>query len=291
MEQRVDRGTETGRDHFGEFVLHRTWELQVIRTTADIPDGPFPPLGRQDHLAGGEEHEFGNLPHGALGALIEDTDRFQLVAQKIHSERMRRRWRVEIDHVSADAELPLPFHKRHAAVPPLGQLSHKLVPFPDIADRDPFRIAFENPPRHHPLHQCADGKDGHGRMTVDQPVESLESIQFRLPLECKQIRCQEVPRGQQESLLFTEEEGQIPDKDARLLLRRRDHDDRTAQPSKKKSYQERAGRPLQAADSNALFVPLQPLQQPPHCGVFRNFPGVNDFSHKRHRKKITPSKG
>ena len=97
MEQGVHRGAEAGRDHLGEFVLYGPREFQIIRTAADVPNGPFPPFGREDHLPGGEKHEFSKFLDGTLGGLIERADRFQLIAEELQAERVRGRRRIEID--------------------------------------------------------------------------------------------------------------------------------------------------------------------------------------------------
>jgi hypothetical protein len=285
MEQGVYRGTEAGRDHLGEFVLDCPREFQFIGPAADVPNGPLPPFGGDDHLPGREKHEFGKFLDGTLGGLVEGADRFQLIAEELQAKRMRGGRRVEIDHVPPDAELPLPFHERDAAVAPFGQLPDQFVPLPDIADGDPFHIAFEDLPRNHLLHQGAGGNHQHGRSSVCHAVEDLQAGEFRLPLECKHIRRQKIPGGHQKWLILPEEEGEIPDTGLGLLFRRRNHDERTAQLPEEQGQQKSPGRPVQAADGDPLLPATQPLQQLPQRGVARILSVFDDLSHSRPRKK------
>ena len=89
VKEGIDRGAEAGGDHLGQFLLRSPRELQFVGAAADVADGELPALGGEDHLAGRKEREFGQLLDGALRGLIEFTDRFELVAEELQTERPR----------------------------------------------------------------------------------------------------------------------------------------------------------------------------------------------------------
>ncbi len=285
MEQGIHRGANAGCDHLGEFVLHSPGEFQLIGPAADVVNGPLPSCGREDHLPGGEEHEFGELLNGTLRGLVEDADRFQFVAEELQAKRVRGRRGVEIDHVPPDAELPPPLHERDAAVTPFGQLPDQFVPLPDVAHGDPLYIAFEDLPRNHLLHEGAGGNHHDGRSAISKAVKHLQAGEFRLPLEGKHVRRQKIPGGQENRLILSEEEGEIPDAGVGLLLRWGNHDEGTAELPEEEGHEEGAGRPLQTADGDPLLPAAQPLQQPPQGRIARILSVFDDLSHRRPRRK------
>ena len=279
VEKGVHRSAQTRRHHFGQLRLRSPGKLQIVGPAADVPNGAFPPLGSEDHLPGREEHEFGQFFDRPLGGLIEQADRFQLVAEKLHTKRMPGHRGKEIDHVPPDAELPPPLHQRHPGIAPFHELAHQFIPLAGIAYGDPLPITLKDVKRDDFLHEGAGGDHDDGGFTECQAMENLQAGEFRLPLKGKHVGGQQIPGRHQKREIIAEEEGKIPETGLRLFFRRDDHDERPPEMPEKKGNKKGPGRTLQTADRNPVLPSVNPLQKLPDDGISGLLYGSNDFSH------------
>ena len=161
-ELRVEGARRPVADRLGETLFRPGGQPQLTCPDPQVAKGPATGLLREDELAGRREGEFGEFLAGALGGDVHLADGLDLVALKQQPVRPRRRGRVDIDHVSPEAEISALLDERHPAVPAFGERCGEEVPVDCVADGDGGDEAGHDAPRHDLLKQGRPGYDDNG---------------------------------------------------------------------------------------------------------------------------------
>ena len=165
-ELRVEGARRPVADRLGETLFRPGGQPQLTGPDPQVAKGPASGLLREDELAGRREGEFGEFLAGALRGDVHLADGFDLVALKQQPVRPRRRGRVDIDHVSPEAEISALLDERHPAVPAFGERCGEEVPVDCVADGDGGDEAGHDAPRHDLLQQGRPGYDDNGGVVL-----------------------------------------------------------------------------------------------------------------------------
>ena len=216
-ELRIEGARLPVADRLGETVFRPGGQPQLTCPDPQVAKGPAAGLLREDELAGRCEREFGELLAGTLGGDVHFADGLDLVALEQQPVRPRSRGRVDVDHVSPEAEIPALLDERHPAVAAVDERRGEAVPVDGVADGDRGDEAGHDASRHDLLQECRPGYDDNGGVVFDQGGENADSLPLHVFLRRERIREHEIPGGHEEHRIAAGKEGRILRERARLL--------------------------------------------------------------------------
>ena len=204
---RIHGSGKTVPDHLGEPVFGAGGQPELTRPDPEVAQGPAAGLLGEDEFAGRREGKVRQFLPGALGGYVDFPYRFDLIPREQQPVGSRCCRRIDVNHVSPDAEIAAFLDERDPAISALGERCGEIVPVDPVPDRYRGAEAGHHSARHDLLQHCCPGDDHDGRFFFDECREAADPLPFRVFLRREGVREHEVPGGHEQDVIAAGKEG------------------------------------------------------------------------------------